>query len=82
VNLLEKFREYGVFIVAGGELESWLKPLGATGHGPTWLVDIFQKMGENPDDGAYVWPSTGDVWDFMGQIKGWIAAPQRKGVPV
>lgn len=77
-NLLE---EYGCFVVRYGELEHWLKPLGATGHGSTWLIDIFDKMGDNPDSSSYIKPSNGDVWDFIGTIKSWIENQNRKGIP-
>lgn len=80
-NLIEQLRDYGVFIVPGGELESWLKPLHAAGHGPQWLMDIFQKMGEDPNDTSYIRPSTDDVWDFIGLIKKWAENPIRKGIP-
>ncbi|MDX9975174.1 MAG: ATP-binding protein [FCB group bacterium] len=80
-NLFSQLREYGVFVVQNGELESWLKTLGASNHGPAWLIDVFQKMGENPEDASYVWPTNDDVWGFLGQIKSWIADPLRKGVP-
>ena len=80
-NFLEKLKEYGIFIVKKGELESWLKPLGATGHGPSWLIEIFGLMGENPDAGEYIKPEAGDVWDFIGEIKSWIENPNSKGIP-
>ncbi len=80
-NLLGQLQEYGIFIVDGGELESWLKDLGATGHGPAWLIDIFEKMGENPDQVTYLQPNNGDVWDFIGAIKMWVSNSQRKGIP-
>jgi hypothetical protein len=62
-------------------LESWLKPLGATGHGPSWLIEVFGLMGENPDAAGYIKPAVGDVWDFVGQIKSWIDNPAHKGIP-
>jgi hypothetical protein len=38
-----------LFVVPNGELESWLKSLKARGHGPSWLVEVFEKMGDkNP----------------------------------
>lgn len=80
-NFFEQLKEYGIFIVKNGELESWLKPLGATGHGPSWLIDIFGLMGENPDAAGYIKPSAGDVWDFIGQLKSWIDNPSHKGIP-
>lgn len=81
-NLFSQLQDYGIFIVKYGELESWLKHLGATRHGSDWLIDIFEKMGEDPEKPGYVIPENGDVWDFIGEIKQWISNPERKGVPV
>lgn len=80
-NLLQQLSEYGIFIVPGGELESWLKHLGASGHGPAWLTDMFTRMGSDPDAGVYVAPADGDVWEFLSGIKTWLINPNRKGVP-
>lgn len=80
-NLLNQLKEYGLFVVPNGELECWLKNLEASGHGPKWLVEIFEKMGENPDLDDYVKPKTGDVWDFIGSIKKWASSVNRKGIP-
>jgi hypothetical protein len=63
-NLLERLAEYGLFTVPHGELESWLKLLGATGHGPAWLISIFEKMGEDPASASYLKPTDDDVWQF------------------
>jgi len=81
-NLLEQLGEYGVFVVPGGELESWLKDLGAASHGPSWLIDMFEKMGEDPDAAGYVKPTTDDVWAFIGLVKKWLIDPSHKGIPV
>lgn len=81
-NLFDQLADYGLFVVRSGELESWLKHLGATGHGPGWLVQVFEKMGENPDDAAYVKPDGGDVWQFIETIGTWLQNPKRKGIPV
>jgi len=80
-NLFSQLAAYGMFVVAKGELESWLKPLGATGHTPAWLISIFEKMGEDPTLPGYVRPALGDVWDFLGTIKQWIADPAKRGIP-
>ncbi len=80
-NLLQQLSEYGVFVVPGGELESWLKPLGASKHGPAWLIDIFERMGEDPDHSQYVKPGEEDVWAFVGRLKTWLVNPVRKGIP-
>lgn len=81
-NLMKQLAEYGLFLVPGGELESWLRPLGAAGHGPGWLVDVFQRMGDVGDDGHYVKPGNGDVWSFMSEIRQWLLNPRRLGIPV
>jgi ABC-type branched-subunit amino acid transport system ATPase component len=81
-NLFDKLAEYGVFVVRKGELESWLPNLGANGHGPAWLIDVFEKMGEDPESPSYLRPSNEDVWSFIGEIKKWFANPIRKGIPL
>jgi hypothetical protein len=81
VNLFERLAEYGLFVVPRGEIESWLSGLGATGHGPSWLIDIFEKMGEDPASPRYLKPATGDVWEFMACLKRWLSSPNRKGIP-
>jgi ABC-type cobalamin/Fe3+-siderophores transport system ATPase subunit len=80
-NLLRQLADYGIFVVPVGELESWLKGLGATGHGPSWLIDMFTRMGEDPESVAYVRPYDNDVWKFMSQLKGWMTNPTRRGIP-
>ena len=80
-NLFARLAEYGLFIVPGGELESWLPSLGAAGHGPQWLVTVFEKLGEDPDSDEYMKPQIGDVWEFLGAVKEWLNDPLRKGIP-
>lgn len=80
-NLLNQLKEYGLFVVPNGELECWLKNLKVSGHGPKWLIEVFEKMGENPDLSDYVKPEAGDVWDFIGSIKEWTSSAKRKGIP-
>ncbi|OKH86671.1 ATP-dependent endonuclease [Thalassospira sp. TSL5-1] len=80
-ELFDALDSYGLFTIRLGELESWLKNLCASGHGPSWLIDVFEKMGEDPQSNKYVKPSSGDVWDFMGQLQKWFDNPNRKGIP-
>ncbi|ABC30027.1 predicted ATPase [Hahella chejuensis KCTC 2396] len=80
-NLFDKLSDYGLFIVPNGELESWLLELNARGHGPSWLVEVFEKMGEDPASEGYLKPSNGDVWAFIEKIAGWFDNPKRKGIP-
>jgi hypothetical protein len=79
--LLEQLAQYGMFIVPGGELEAWLKHLGTSGHGPAWVVNMFEKMGEDPNNSDYARPDEGDVWDFIAGIRLWLHNPKRKGIP-
>lgn len=81
-NLFDQLDEYGIFTVRKGELESWLKSLGTTAsHSPEWLIEIFEKLGEDPSSPTYVKPSSGDIWDFTFKIKTWFSNPTRKGTP-
>ena len=80
-DLLTQLRQYGIFVIPGGELESWMKSLGASGHGPAWLIDVFERMGEDPSNPNYVRPDTGDVWAFLRDIRSWLVDPTRKGIP-
>jgi ABC-type cobalamin/Fe3+-siderophores transport system ATPase subunit len=81
-DLFSQIEEYGLFSLRFGELESWLKLLGVTGHGPKWLIDVFEKMGDNPDDQDYMKPTDADVWQFIYTIRTWLNNPHRKGIPV
>lgn len=81
IDLFDQLDAYGLFTVRNGELESWLKNLNAGGHGPSWLIDVFEKMGEDPESADYLRPADDDVWQFLGKIKGWLFDPNRKGIP-
>ncbi len=81
-DLLNQLRQYGIFVVPGGELESWMKHLGAAGHGPAWLIEVFERVGEDPSDADYVRPGTDDVWAFVREIRSWLVDPTRKGIPL
>lgn len=82
LNLLSQLSEYGMFTVPKGELESWLPETKATGHGPSWLIEVFEKMGEDPSSTGYIKPTLGDVWEFLSKIKSWHFDSNRKGIPV
>ncbi len=83
-NLLSQLREYGLFFVPSGELESWLPSLarGYWATKPEWLTATFTAMGEDASAPDYLVPSSGDVWDFLRSIKDWLHNPQRKGMTV
>lgn len=81
IDLFDQLDAYGLFTVRNGELESWLKFLNANGHGPAWLIDIFEKMGEDSESPSYLKPSGNDVWQFIGRMKNWLFDSNRKGIP-
>ncbi len=78
-SLLNQLADYGIFVVPDGEVESWLPALGASGHGPNWLIEVFEKMGDNPNDLNYVKPQGNGVWGFVEEIGGWIQNEDRRG---
>lgn len=80
-NLFGQLATYGLFVVQGGELESWLRHLGATGHGPKWLIETFEKMGEDSDSPGYAKPVSDDVWGFIESVGTWLKDPRRRGIP-
>jgi predicted ATPase len=82
LNFFNQLDEYGAFVIKNGELESWIKNLKVSGHGSKWLIDIFLKMGEDPDSDDYLKPGLGDVWDLIGNIKNWLDNNDRKGIPL
>lgn len=78
-NFFDQLDQYGIFVVRGGEVESWLVKLGITSKKATWTVDILEQMGSDPQDATYVRPEGGDVWDFMRGIVKWVKNSRRKG---
>jgi ABC-type cobalamin/Fe3+-siderophores transport system ATPase subunit len=81
-NLFDRLAQYGLFVVRRGEIESWLQDLHVAGKGPNWLIEVFEKMGEDPAQEAYVKPVDGDIWEFIGKVKTWMVDSQRSGIPV
>lgn len=81
-DYFDKLDSYGTFVVRGGELESWLAPLGIKRHGPKWLIPMFEKMGEDPNSSDYIHPTEGDVWAFIDKVSNWLTDPNRKGLSI
>ena len=82
-NLIDQMAQYGVFVVPVGELECWLPnlPRSQWSDKTEWLLQTFEAMGEEADASDYLQPSTGDVWDFMSRVCGWLQNPHRLGMP-
>jgi ABC-type phosphate transport system ATPase subunit len=78
-ELFDQVRQYGVFAVRNGEVESWLPGLGIGSKKATWTVQMLERLGSDPLDVAYVRPASGDVWDFMRDVVSWVRDPGRKG---
>lgn len=82
IKFISDLADYGVFLVPNGEVESWLKELGVlSGHGGSWLIKIFEKLGSDPEDPKYVKPHENDVWHFLDSIRAWVSNENRKGIP-
>lgn len=80
-NLFNQLADYGMFVVPGGEVESWLRHLAVQGHGPEWLIAAFERMGEDPEQPNYLRPGDDDVWEFMSRVKRWLFDARRRGIP-
>jgi|ERR1700722_1195710 len=80
-NLFDRLDQYGLFVVRRGELESWLEKLGGIGKKSDWLIDVFEKIGEDPESPTYLRPELGDIWKFIGSVKVWLTNSNRSGIP-
>lgn len=80
MDFMDTLNSYGLFPVPIGELESWMKHLSVPGHGPNWLPDIFEKMGDDPTSDDFIKPTENDVWEFISTIKKWFDNPDKKGM--
>lgn len=86
-DFAKQLATYGVFIVPGGELESWLSHLGVpNGHAAksNWLTRIFELIGADPNMSSYISADPDDledVWEFVHSISTWINDPHRLGIP-
>ncbi|MEJ6404944.1 AAA family ATPase [Yoonia sp. 2307UL14-13] len=79
-NLFETLKEYGFFIVPVGELERWLADLHVSRSKHVWLREIFNAMGDDPNDDQYQKPDNDPIWSFIGDLKYWLKDAGRKGV--
>jgi hypothetical protein len=79
-HLLEELEKYGLFIVPGGAMESWLPQYGSNAHGSNWLTNLFDQIGQHEGDSNFLRPTNTDVWAFMSRIAKWVNDPHRLGV--
>ena len=80
LNLTKQLCDYGLFVVAGGEVEQWLSELNVPQSKHQWLHGIFDAMGSDANSPDYVQPANGDVWDFIGELALWFNNKERKGL--
>ncbi len=73
ISFLEKLAKDGLFLVPVGELESWLSHLKVSGHGPVWLIKMFEQIGDQDEASNFLSPSENDVWKFIDDISAWIS---------
>ncbi len=81
--LIKPLMELGIFVVPKGELESWLlQPGDGVGRSDKskWLMKMFERLGDDPDQPGYVYPQDDDVWAFVDGIAAWLAEPGQ-GIP-
>ncbi|MFL0805135.1 MAG: AAA family ATPase [Agarilytica sp.] len=80
--LINNISEYGIFAVPVGAVEQWLPELDipSSRHGPGWVMEAFEKMGEIPTAPDYIKPTDNDVWSFFRGVSKWVSDPHRKGV--
>ncbi|THA13733.1 ATP-dependent nuclease [Rodentibacter pneumotropicus] len=81
LDFFKNLSDYGCFVVPVGEIERWLENLDIERGKSSWLRNIFDKMGDDPDLDEYIRPTDGDVWDFIGKVAEWINDPNKKGIP-
>lgn len=80
LSLLQSLRDYGLFVVEGGEVEQWLSNLKVPKSKHLWLHSIFDAMGADSKSANYAKPEDGDVWDFIGSLSSWFNNNKRKGM--
>ena len=82
-EFIQNMKNFGIFFVPKGELESWLSELGVqrSRKKSEWLVNMFSRLGTDPEDSEYISAENGDVWTFIEEIDRWIDNPRRKGIP-
>lgn len=81
LGFFKDLSDYGCLVVSVGEIEKWLESLEIDRGKSSWLRNIFDKMGDDPDLDGYIKPTDGDVWDFIGKASKWINDPNKKGIP-
>lgn len=78
-SYLQQLANFGIHLVPVGEVEGWLSDLNVHGHAASWLIPMFEAMGEEGAQG-YILPKDDDVWNFIGSVNEWLKNPQRLGV--
>lgn len=79
-ELRDSCAAYGVFLVPGGAVESWLPELKVNVKKGQWVTAVFDRMGIDSSREDYVGPTDGDVWAFVRGVSDWLTDPDRKGM--
>lgn len=75
-SLLNELKQYGIFIVPSGTLESWTEDLfDESFEKSIWLVNTLEKLEElNPITDEK------NIWKFMQEIKQWVQNQEKLGM--
>jgi methionyl-tRNA synthetase len=75
-SIIDKLKQYGMFIVPVGELEDWFANKTIQDATGIWLVDVLQHM-----ENAQFKPGNDEIWKFVRLVNEWISNPKRLGMP-
>jgi hypothetical protein len=74
-NLINKVKDYGIFIVPVGTVEQWLQSLSIQQQGKGWLIEILSELQKYSNEDMH-----GDDWQFILDISKWVTDPNRLGM--
>ena len=74
-NLINKVKDYGIFIVPVGTVEQWLQSLNIQQQGKGWLIEILSELQKYSNEDMH-----GDDWQFILDINKWVTDPNRLGM--
>jgi hypothetical protein len=75
MSIVNRLKEFGIFIIPNGAVESWLKNLGIQTEKKAWLIDVLQKIEDES-----IQPEQGDIWQFISEVSTWISKKDRLGM--
>jgi hypothetical protein len=77
-TLIAQVKQYGIFIVPGGQVESWLPSIGMNKKKDARVTKILRTLDEQGEPSEDELDD--DVWGFIGDMIAWIRDTHRRGV--